>query len=191
MPQMHLCSCRVPGTTPSGTKETCSYGAYSLVGGDREETSTCKGAKCGEESVYEEVILWVIRSRSCKNKEQNIQEQPRAEHLPMSYVWLDQLVPISLNPHWHLPLKKNNSHLNRCKVNAYKARQGEYLLEICCQGSAIVTILKNLQSLSQVKGSYYTHTHTHTHTHTRNKNLVSKWQSKICNWCLEKFLPEW
>ena len=57
MPQMHLCSCRVPGTTPSGTKETCSYGAYSLVGGDREETSTYKGAKCGEESVYEEAIL--------------------------------------------------------------------------------------------------------------------------------------
>ena len=42
----------MPGITPSGTKETCSYEAYILVGGDREETSKCKASKYGEESVY-------------------------------------------------------------------------------------------------------------------------------------------
>ena len=123
-----------------------------------------------------------IRSRTSKTGR-------LAELLQMSHVWLDQLVPISLNLHWHLPLKKNNSHLNRCKVNTYKVRQGEYILEICCQCSVIVTIPKNLQSLSQVKCSYHAHTHTHTHTQEtkilyqngKAKFVTDAWRSSCLN----------
>ena len=72
-------------------------------------------------------------------------------------------------------------------MDAYKVRQGEYILEICCQCSAIVTIRKNLQSLSQVKCSYHAHTHTHTqetkilYQNGKAKFVTDAWRSSCLN----------
>lgn len=184
MPQTHLSSCPVPGTTASGTKEACSYGAYTLLGGDREETSKCKGAKRGGRNLS--VMRWYskwsgashakIRSRTSKTGR-------LAELLQMSHAWLDQLVPISLNLHWHLPLKNNSSQLNRYKVNSCKVRQGEYILEVRCQCSAIVTILKNLQFVSSYVLTHNTYTQEIKilYQNGKAKFVTDAWRSSCLN----------
>lgn len=149
MPQTHLLApvlCQVP--LPAEQKRHALMGLTLY----QEETGKkqVNGAKRGEESVCDEVILCVIRSQSCKNKEQNIQDRETSRASPNVSCLIG---PVGSNlSKSSLTLtfkkKKNNSQLNRYKVNAYKVRQGEYILEVCCQYSAIVTTLKNLQFVS-------------------------------------------